>query len=190
MDLKEFDSRLRNHDWFYSYSDDIRVYRHGSAAEAELIAVSESSPQHMRLYRAWVAYRNDASDTRADSLLKLQQVQIELGVTTQAELDAVVEERRQKDLQAAQAARVELVRYDELCNRHDWFYWRARYESEAYRDGLQQRKELTHRTKYGERVAVYAKLFRAWAKYHNEPQNQQASDELAQLRRELGLYDS
>lgn len=46
---------LSQHDWHYSYSDDPRVYRAGSARESELEAASKLSPEHAEM---WNAFRN------------------------------------------------------------------------------------------------------------------------------------
>ena len=53
VDLIEFDNALKNHDWFYSYSDDGRVYSNGKAEEKKLLEWSKRSASHKALHEAY-----------------------------------------------------------------------------------------------------------------------------------------
>jgi len=50
--LQEFAQELRKHDWYYSFSDDGRIYRKGNAKEASLKQVASSGTEH-REGRLW-----------------------------------------------------------------------------------------------------------------------------------------
>jgi hypothetical protein len=56
MILQDFDQKLRNHDWYYNYSDDGRVWRAGEQVENEIRSISKLSPQHLELFEAWNQY--------------------------------------------------------------------------------------------------------------------------------------
>jgi hypothetical protein len=49
-DVQRYEQRLHNHDWFYSFSDDIAVYRRGSVLEEELKEMAKASPLHQKLW--------------------------------------------------------------------------------------------------------------------------------------------
>ena len=53
MNLKEFDSMLKNFDWYYNMSDDNRVWRAGESANARIREVAKTSDQHNELYEVW-----------------------------------------------------------------------------------------------------------------------------------------
>lgn len=48
--LQEYWDQLDLHDWFYSYSDDNRVWKRGEAEKSALLAIAKSSPEHQALY--------------------------------------------------------------------------------------------------------------------------------------------
>jgi len=50
-DLKEYQSILANHDWFYNYSDDHRVWQAGRASSERIRAIAKESEQHSKLYQ-------------------------------------------------------------------------------------------------------------------------------------------
>lgn len=52
-DLKDFQSMLDNHDWYYGYSDDHRVWRAGEAESKRIQAVSKESEAHAKLYQEY-----------------------------------------------------------------------------------------------------------------------------------------
>lgn len=51
--LKEFDHKLRHHDWYFAYSDDHSVYLRGHDAAVRLERDAKLSPAHKELYDAW-----------------------------------------------------------------------------------------------------------------------------------------
>ncbi len=53
MNLKEFDSMLKNFDWYYQMSDDNRVWRAGESANARIREVAKTSAEHNELYEVW-----------------------------------------------------------------------------------------------------------------------------------------
>jgi len=53
MELKEFDSMLKNFDWYYNMSDDNRVWRAGESANARIREVAKTSDVHKELYEVW-----------------------------------------------------------------------------------------------------------------------------------------
>jgi hypothetical protein len=60
MELFNFYSQLKAHDWSYQYSDDHGVYRSGSAQQQHLHRLSQQSPKHTELYAAFRAWFSDA----------------------------------------------------------------------------------------------------------------------------------
>ena len=48
--LRKFYDMLKDHDWYYSFSDDFGVWQRGNAQQAELTAMSKLSPEHKKLY--------------------------------------------------------------------------------------------------------------------------------------------
>lgn len=55
MERAEFGSKLKNHDWYYAYSDDHSVWKRGQAASARLRAACEEldCPFDMGLLQKW-----------------------------------------------------------------------------------------------------------------------------------------
>jgi len=53
MNLKEFDTMLKNFDWYYQMSDDNRVWRAGESASARIREVTKTSAEHKELYEVW-----------------------------------------------------------------------------------------------------------------------------------------
>jgi len=53
MDIKDYDKRLRNHDWYFTWSDDYSVYSRGDRDRKELIRITEESPAHAELFNAY-----------------------------------------------------------------------------------------------------------------------------------------
>lgn len=56
MDLNEYYDELCHHDWFYSYSDDHRVWKRGHSREAFLRAIAQESEEHKRLWEQFNNY--------------------------------------------------------------------------------------------------------------------------------------
>ena len=52
IDLKQYEKKLKAHDWYYQYSDDHGVWRAGKAAHDALWAEAKQSPEHLKLYQA------------------------------------------------------------------------------------------------------------------------------------------
>lgn len=50
MELQEYYEELGKHDWFYQYSDDHSVWRHGESARARLASIANQSPEHRALW--------------------------------------------------------------------------------------------------------------------------------------------
>lgn len=54
MNKEEFQQMLDNHDWFYDWTDDGRVWRVGYARHQEILVIAKSSPEFAKLYDdAW-----------------------------------------------------------------------------------------------------------------------------------------
>lgn len=51
--LKEFFDLCASHDWYYSYSDDQRVWRKGQVASGRLSKMAYTSEEHEAIYDAW-----------------------------------------------------------------------------------------------------------------------------------------
>lgn len=54
--LREFYDELEKHDWYYSYSDDHRVWKKGEAAWKALVAKGNQSEAHQELLDGFQAY--------------------------------------------------------------------------------------------------------------------------------------
>lgn len=51
--LARYWDMLREHDWYWEFSDDPSVARRGREAEARLMAGMRLSPEHKMLWAAW-----------------------------------------------------------------------------------------------------------------------------------------
>ena len=51
--LKDFDTMLKNHDWFYAFSDDYSVWVHGERAVERLAEITRESDAHAKLFKVW-----------------------------------------------------------------------------------------------------------------------------------------
>lgn len=56
MTLLELWDQLNQHDWFYQYSDDIRVYRAGNSDRERLSALSKTIPGGPELLEAFTKH--------------------------------------------------------------------------------------------------------------------------------------
>ncbi len=56
MTLNEFDTMLKNFDWYYQMSDDNRVWRAGETARARIGEVTKTSAEHKELYEVWAKH--------------------------------------------------------------------------------------------------------------------------------------
>lgn len=56
ISLQDYYKKLRYNDWFYNYSDDPRAYRAGLASTAAVRALSNTSPEHKKLYDEYCTY--------------------------------------------------------------------------------------------------------------------------------------
>lgn len=189
--LKEFDAKLQRHDWYWQYTDDAKVASNARRNEDELKKESELSHRHHRLFEAYSAAKSVKGNAELD------QVRVEVGVITQAELDAIEEEKRLKVEREAKEKFAKLRQFDIDCELHNFFYWNSRLDTDAYRMGFDQRVRLTQRLElcywgYKEGEMPYRKLFYAWAKFrqawlktarYDIPENKALND----VRIELGL---
>jgi len=53
MDAKEYWNLLEKHDWFFDYSDDIRVFKKGNAERNYLIDLMSKDKELSKLYKAY-----------------------------------------------------------------------------------------------------------------------------------------
>ncbi len=51
MNLKEFKTRLAKHDWYYSSSDDHRIYEAGLAEEKALKSIMQGKKTYEHAYK-------------------------------------------------------------------------------------------------------------------------------------------
>lgn len=49
-DIVRYENRLKNMDWYYTYSDDINVWKAGEASYKELQEWAKKSPEHQALF--------------------------------------------------------------------------------------------------------------------------------------------
>lgn len=201
MDIKEFDQLLERHDWHYTSSDDISVFRRGKAAEEKLDQLAQTSPQHDLLYRAYKTYQyKSGSERTAEQVLALQMARVSSGATTKEELDRLAQEKREREQQEVERQRQMLARFDKTCGSHNWFYWRADWSSRQYQEGLKERVILTKQLPIVSSYAAvlqdpqhhyypYLKLFLAWAKFYNFSRSKAHLAELHAARKELGLLE-
>ena len=58
MTLEEFETKLKNHDWFYHLSDDMKAFYKGSKSEKELIKLAnENGQEYVDLYNKYLTER-------------------------------------------------------------------------------------------------------------------------------------
>lgn len=50
MKLEEYKQKLKTHNWYYEWSDDIEVWRYGAQAQRELVRIAKQSPDHNEAY--------------------------------------------------------------------------------------------------------------------------------------------
>ena len=75
MNLKQYDKKLANHDWFYYYSDDGRVYRAGRESASVIEDMMRQSDDHTKLYVAWSKFVNKEIPIEA-----LTEIRMQLGI--------------------------------------------------------------------------------------------------------------
>ena len=63
MTCSEFFRLVENHDWFYQYSDDHRVWQRGQT-QWERIQSLGTDPELTPILDAWAAFRNGKTDMR------------------------------------------------------------------------------------------------------------------------------
>ena len=56
MTPEEYLGELERHDWFYSYTDDHRVWRLGRDNLARLKSIAQENPKLLALYNAYSEY--------------------------------------------------------------------------------------------------------------------------------------
>lgn len=54
--LSEYFAKLREHDWYYDFSDDPHVWKRGNTERKHLEAASASSKLHEKMWDAFNAY--------------------------------------------------------------------------------------------------------------------------------------
>lgn len=59
MGIEEYYKRLREHDWFYAYSDCPETYKKGLKEQTELVAATNLSVYHKKLYEDYSFYVNN-----------------------------------------------------------------------------------------------------------------------------------
>lgn len=142
MNIKEYDRQLNAHDWHYSFSDDIKVYRHGSDFDGQLEAAARLSPQHQMLWEAYRVHRGQRTPKLTDQPANLDAVRVLVGVLTAAELKAIAQADSHRINEEALRKRKKLETYNWKCHAHNWFYWKERTDSPHYQTGLRVRTEL------------------------------------------------
>lgn len=71
--LREFNSILSLHDWFYPFSDDHRVWTAGKVAAGKIQSLAKISPLHAELYDQWTHHiRNITALDSLDARLEKQ----------------------------------------------------------------------------------------------------------------------
>lgn len=60
--IQEFFEELNNHDWFYEFSDDFRVWQRGTQEEERLIKKADSDPQLLKMYKDFCKWTNNEID--------------------------------------------------------------------------------------------------------------------------------
>ena len=58
-DLKTFFKMLRIHDWYFSMSDDHRVWKSGQNEHDQIMAICKQSEKHKKIYDAFKNYLFD-----------------------------------------------------------------------------------------------------------------------------------
>lgn len=142
--LAEFDHALQWHDWQYSYSDDIETWRRGDERQKLFEEAAKLSPKHAKLYAARSARAFQPGFTTD----MLNAVRIEVGVTTQAELDAIAKAAADEIARREAEALAKLVQYRDDLLTHDWDYGRFKHGSSGYRSGFEERRLLLERARY------------------------------------------
>lgn len=56
QEMKEYQARLKAHDWYWPFSDDAGVCRAARRAEEELKELSSKTPDHKKLWEAWTTH--------------------------------------------------------------------------------------------------------------------------------------
>ena len=56
MNIKEYINLLNSHDWYYQYSDDIRIYHKGCEELTNLKTLYRKYPYLKSIYKTWEEY--------------------------------------------------------------------------------------------------------------------------------------
>lgn len=72
---KEFYAMLEQHDWFYGYSDDHRVWTAGSEANRKLQAIVQENPLLSRMYSDYAkcVHNPDLSKPKLEDYLNFEE---------------------------------------------------------------------------------------------------------------------
>jgi hypothetical protein len=57
MTTEQFIDMLRNHDWYYQYSDDGSVYRAGDKQYQLIVIAKRGNPLFQRIYEIWADHK-------------------------------------------------------------------------------------------------------------------------------------
>lgn len=178
LDIKEYNARLERFDWHWEYSEDPVVRKGAREREEHLKLWSTLSPQHTQLWQGYCQSRSLAHQIEPNTPGRAERIgaprlaaQLATGVITQAELDAQAQQKRERQKREEERERHELIKFDELCHAHDWFYWHEDTRSAVYVEGARERRRLLEKAPAHLCVVnasgVYVKLFRAWADFRN-----------------------
>lgn len=72
--LKEFDLMLTQHDWYYAYSDDHRVWSAGIKAEKRIQEISHESKAHAKLFMMWVEHIRNLTNNPPQDARSLREI--------------------------------------------------------------------------------------------------------------------
>lgn len=56
MSFNEYETRLKNHDWYFEYSDDHRVWRKGKDTYTALQFIARKHPVYAAAFKLWADY--------------------------------------------------------------------------------------------------------------------------------------
>ena len=60
--IREYFNRLRNHDWYYDYSDDHSVWKRGNESRDRLLNTAAENTQYKEMYNEFVKWMRQERD--------------------------------------------------------------------------------------------------------------------------------
>lgn len=83
IDLKAYDKRLNNHDWYYQWSDHHGTWARGENDYTEIKRLASTSPEHKLLFEAYSkhAFTGKPWGTEHFTLEQLNAVRASVGLT-------------------------------------------------------------------------------------------------------------